>query len=121
MIERIGVRRATWALGVARAAFAAPLLTVPGRAAHGWLGTDRPWSRRLAMALAVRDLVLAAGLTSTGRPRRRWLLAAAIADTVDVVVSLAVAVRFGRWRPVPIAILAGASAAGTVVLANAER
>lgn len=78
------------ALVAFRAVAGAALVLAPGFGARVWLGSSAPWARRLTRTIGARDLVLCAGLlTSGGRALDRWRGAAALADLGDGVLATA--------------------------------
>jgi hypothetical protein len=98
------------ALAVGRSAVAAVMFLRPGWSGRMWLGgPDTPSRRRLMLAIGLRDVVLGLG-TLMGRRPRRWLLAGAVADGADALVSVAAGVRTHRRRTAATAIVAASSA-----------
>lgn len=110
------VDRAGRLLGVARLAFAVPLLVAPARMGRLWMGADRPWIRRLSLATGVRDVVLGLALLQRRRARRPRLVSSAAADVMDVLVSLGAARALGGRRPIRGALIAASGAAAGAVL-----
>lgn len=76
-----------------------------------WIGLDarRPSSRLLARALGARDLALGLGtLASTGRDRRRWLVAALLADGADLLLTLGAREQLPQRGAALVSLIAGA-------------
>src|SRR3954451_19043598 len=99
-----------------RAAIGAALVIRPDLVTRPWIGpvAESPGGRVLAVTFGARDVAVGAStayLLHTGGAARPWLLAAAFADTVDALATLAA----HRSLPSPGAIgtvaLAGVSAA----------
>jgi hypothetical protein len=117
-------RQAATALAVARLAIGAGLAAAPGLATRGWIGphAENAGARLMARAAGGRDVGLAAGILATlseGRRRRHrratkhWLEAAALADAVDLVATLA-----ARRSLPPASLAVGTSMAGASALAH---
>lgn len=104
-------RRLAKAIAAGRLAFGAALLAIPEPLVVAWLGGDgrRAGARVLARSVGARDLVLGAGALACSEPDlRNWVLGAAVADTTDLVATLAA----GREVPLRGRVLVGALAAG---------
>lgn len=105
-------------LAVNRIAIGAALTAVPALATRGWIGphAGNEGAQLMARAIGGRDVGLGAGLLATLENRRqrvRWLEAAALADAVDFVATVAAR---RSLPPVPLAI--GTSMAGASALAH---
>ncbi len=113
-------------LAAGRVAVGAGLIAVPAFVGGRWVGPDAaaPGTKVLGRALGVRDLVLGLGTLEAdrrGESLRTWLLAGAIADTVDLVATAAA----GDGIPTPgqratVAIAGAAALTGLVLLRGAE-
>jgi hypothetical protein len=121
-------RKAATILAGSRVAVGAALAAMPGVTTRGWIGAhaENPGARLMARAAGGRDVGLGAGiLYALARPGRRrgrraalrpWLEAAALADTVDMLATLAAR---RALSPAGLALgvgIAGASAAAHVWL-----
>ena len=106
-----------------RVAIGAALAAAPGLTTRGWIDAhaENPGAKLMARAAGGRDIGIGAGilwaLTRSDRPKRRrtalrpWLEAAAFADSVDMLATLA-ARRALSPRSLGLGIgIAGASAA----------
>jgi hypothetical protein len=99
-------------LAVNRLLIGAGMTAVPGLATRMWIGAhaDNDGARLMARAAGARDAGLALGtLASLGhkRQRGRWLEAAALADGVDLLATLA-----ARRSLPPKAVAVGTALAG---------
>jgi hypothetical protein len=96
------VEAKTVARGLAgnRLLIGAGLAAAPRLAAQSWIGphSEDEGAKLMARAVGARDVGLALGTLSAlprKRQRRRWLEAAAIADGIDLLATLA------AWRSLP--------------------
>jgi hypothetical protein len=100
-------------LAAGRLAIGALLVAKPqGPAGTGWIGEDakRPTSAVPFRAVGARDMALALGTLGaqrTGSPLKPWLLAATLADTVDLVATFAAGRAVPKAGKAMIALLAG--------------
>jgi hypothetical protein len=96
--------------GLGRIGFGLGLLAQPRRLTRAWIGedADRTGAQVLTRALGMRDLVIGAGtLASSGSDRRRWLMAALLADLTDLSVTLAAGSALPRSGRVLVSVAAG--------------
>lgn len=113
-------------IGASRALLGIVALVAPRRVARPWIGeeADGPGSTLLARALGGRDLALGLGPLLAARRQasiRGWVEAAALADLVDVSVTLGAfphLPRRGRWAV--LAAAGSATAAGALAAALLE-
>ena len=100
-------------LAAGRLAIGALLVAKPqGPAGTGWIGEDakRPTSAVPFRAVGARDMALALGTLGaqrTGSPLKPWLLAATLADAVDLVATFAAGNAVPKAGKATIALLAG--------------
>ncbi len=98
-----------------RIGFGVALIVSPGHLTALWLGGDsgRPGTRTVTRGLGARDLALGAGALAVPETQLRpWVAAAIVADTADLVATVAA----GDSLPLPGRVLVGAMASGGVVL-----
>jgi hypothetical protein len=120
--------KAATALAASRVAVGAALAAMPGLTTRGWIGAnaENPGAKLMARAAGGRDVGIGGGiLYALARPARRgrrraalrpWLEAAALADLVDMLATLAAR---RSLSPSGLAVgvgVAGASAAAHVWL-----
>ncbi|HEX7291086.1 MAG TPA: hypothetical protein VF250_08180 [Conexibacter sp.] len=100
-------------LAAGRLAIGALLVAKPqGPAGTGWIGEDakRPTTAVPFRAVGARDMALALGTLGaqrSGSPLKPWLLAATLADTVDLVSTFAAGRAVPKAGKAAIALLAG--------------
>jgi hypothetical protein len=99
-------------LTLGRIAIGAALIVAPARASAGWIGADaeRPATQVPVVSLGARDLVLGAG-GAWADDKRPWLLAAAISDLTDLVVTLRHREALPALGVIGVGALAGSAAA----------
>jgi hypothetical protein len=98
-----------------RIGFGVALLVTPERVTSLWLGGDagRPGTRVVTRGLGARDLALGAGaLAAADSQLRPWVAAAIVADTADLLATVAA----GKSLPLRGRVLVGAVASGGAVL-----
>ena len=98
-----------------RIGFGVALIVAPERVTSPWLGSDagRPGARVVTRGLGARDLALGVGaLAAADSELQPWVAGAIVADTVDLVATVAA----GRSLPLTGRALVGAVAAGGAVL-----
>jgi hypothetical protein len=98
-----------------RVGFGVALTLTPERMATPWLGSDaaRPGTRVAIRGLGARDLALGAGaLAATAADLRLWVAAGIVADTADLVATVAA----GDSLPLAGRVLVGAVASGGAAL-----
>lgn len=98
-----------------RVGFGVALTLTPERVTTPWLGSDaaRPGTRVASRGLGARDLALGAGaLAATGADLRLWVAAGVVADTADLVATVAA----GDSLPLAGRVLVGAVASGGAAL-----
>ncbi len=98
-----------------RLGFGAALILAPGRVTAPWLGRDahRAGTQVISRGLGARDLVLGAGgLAVPEAELRPWVAAALVADTADLVATVAA----GDSLPLTGRVLVGAVASGGALL-----
>jgi hypothetical protein len=100
-------------LAVGRLLIGAALVAKPhSQVGTGWIGEDakRPTAGVPFRAVGARDMALALGTLGaqrTGSPLKPWLLAATLADTVDLVATFAAGRSVPKAGKAMIAVLAG--------------
>jgi hypothetical protein len=102
-------------IAAGRIGFGVALILTPGRVTARWLGPDasRAGTHVVARGLGARDLALGAGaLAAPDAQLGPWVAAALVADTADLVATLAA----GDSLPRAGRALAGAVASGGAVL-----
>lgn len=102
------------ASALGRVAFGIGLATCPRPLTRAWIGADadRVGSQVLTRALGIRDLVIGAGTLAGGdADRRRWLLAALVADATDLTVTLAAGSALPLRGRLLVSLAAGAGVA----------
>lgn len=87
-------QRAARSLSLNRALIGALLTVAPAVAGRSWIGADaqREGAKLFGRAVGARDVALALGTLDAlreGRSVRRWAQAAALADAVDFLATLA--------------------------------
>jgi hypothetical protein len=98
-----------------RIGFGVALVVAPERVTSLWLGSDagRPGARVVTRGLGARDLALGVGaLAAADSQLQPWVAAAIIADSADLVATVAA----GKSLPLTGRALVGAVAAGGAVL-----
>jgi len=98
-----------------RVGFGVALTLTPERVTTPWLGSDaaRPATRVASRGLGARDLALGAGaVAATGADLRLWVAAGIVADTADLVATVAA----GDSLPLTGRVLVGAVASGGAAL-----
>ncbi len=104
------LRRFARTLAALRVAIGAGLVLAPTRLAEPWVGRDgtRPGAAVITRGLGARDAVLGAGALAADRDALPlWLAAAVVADTADLLSTLA----GGRAVPIRGRVLVGGFAA----------
>jgi hypothetical protein len=76
-----------------RVAIGAAITVAPERATRAWIGADaaRPGTQLVSTSLGARDLAIglgAAGALRSGQGARPWVLAGALADTLDLLATV---------------------------------
>ncbi len=111
-------------IAVGRAAIGAALTLLPAKTVgSGWIGKDaeRPTAQLLFRCVGVRDGVLGLGTLAAlkrGDALAPWILAAALADAVDLVATLAARKAIPRSAVVGVGALAGGTALAELALAR---
>jgi hypothetical protein len=98
-----------------RIGFGVALFVAPERVTSLWLGGDagRPGTRVVTRGLGARDLALGAGALAVADSQLRpWVAAAIVADTADLVATVAA----GKSLPLTGRVLVGVVASGGAVL-----
>jgi hypothetical protein len=98
-----------------RVGFGVALVLAPHRVTSLWLGSDagRPGARVVTRGLGARDVALGVGaLTAADSQLQPWVAAAIVADTADLVTTVAA----GKSLPLAGRVLVGAVAAGGAAL-----
>jgi len=104
-------------LAVNRCAFGLGYLLAPERTGRGWIdmAAKRPGAQVMIRGLGVRDLALGLGalgaLASDTASSRPWFVAHALADTADLIATLAARHALPARRVVFASVMAGGSAA----------
>ena len=105
-----------------RVGFGVALTLTPERVTTPWLGSDaaRPGTRVATRGLGARDLALGAGvLAATEAELRRWVAAGIVADTADLLATLAAGNSLPRaGRLLVGAVASGGAALGALALAG---
>ena len=102
-------------VGAGRIGFGVALILTPGRVTAPWLGRDagRAGTRVLSRGLGARDVALGVGALAVSEPQLRpWVAAAIVADTADLMATVAA----GDSLPLAGRILVGAIASGGAIL-----
>jgi hypothetical protein len=112
-------------VAVGRVGFGVALMLTPERVSTPWLGSDaaRPGTRVATRGLGARDLALGAG-TLASRPAEleRWVTAGILADTADLLATLAAGNSLPRaGRLLVGAVASGGTALGVLALAGLRR
>lgn len=100
-------------LAAGRLAIGALLVAKPqGPVGTGWIGEDakRPTSALTFRSIGARDMALALGTLAaqrSGNPLKPWLLAATLADAVDLAATFAAGAAVPKAGKAAIALLAG--------------
>jgi hypothetical protein len=108
-----------------RTGFGVALIVAPERVTSLWLGSDagRPVARVVTRGLGARDVALGVGaLAAADSQLQPWVAGAIVADTADLVATVAA----GKSLPLTGRALVGAVAAagaglGTIALAGLRR
>jgi hypothetical protein len=115
----MNARRAAGLLAAGRAALGLAVLAAPEQVTSRWLGDEHarhPAVRYLAHSLGARDLVLGVlGLSTLGEPRfgSQVLAAAAVADSVDALATLAARSHLPKIGVIgTVSVAGGAAVAG---------
>jgi hypothetical protein len=98
-----------------RVGFGVALILTPGRVTAPWLGRDAggAGTRVVSRGLGARDLALGAGALAVSEAQLRpWVAAAIVADTADLVATVAA----GDSLPLAGRVLVGAVASAGAVL-----
>jgi hypothetical protein len=98
-----------------RIGFGVALILTPGRVTSPWLGRDacRAGTRVVSRGLGARDLALGLGALAVSEDQLRpWMAAGIIADTADLVATVAA----GDSLPLPGRLLVAAVASGGAIL-----
>jgi len=101
-------------IAAGRLGFGIALIVSPGRMTERWLGDDagRAGTQVAVRGLGARDVALGVGaLAAHGSQLQPWVAAAIVADTADLVSTLAA----GDSLPLEGRVLAGAMALGGAV------
>jgi hypothetical protein len=111
-------------LATGRVGLGAFLLLHP-KAARSWLGdvVDEPGGRVDVRSLAIRDLVLGAGVLRAldrGDSLRPWLTWSVIFDSTDALVTIAASRRLGASSLGAVLLAAGSAAASAVGLSEED-
>jgi hypothetical protein len=105
-----------------RVGFGVALIVSPGRATSLWLGGDasRPAARVVIRGLGARDLALGVGaLVVPESELRPWVAAAIVADTADLIGTVAAGGSLPRAGRIVVGALAsGGAALGVMALAG---
>lgn len=110
--------------GIGRLVIGLGLVARPERLIASWIGGDarRAGAQVLARSLGIRDVALGAGLLAAGAgagagpgERRRWLVAATVADLTDLAVTLSA----GDRLPLRGRVLVSLAAASGVAMGGA--
>src|SRR5450631_2478696 len=102
-------------VGAGRIGFGVALILTPGRVTAPWLGRDagRGGTQVLSRGLGARDVALGVGALAVSEPQLRpWVAAAIVADTADLIATVAA----GDALPLASRILVGAIASGGAIL-----
>jgi hypothetical protein len=102
-------------IATGRIGFGVALMVLPERVTSLWLGSDagRPGARVLSRGLGARDLVLGVGaLTAADAQLQRWVAAAVVADSADLVATVAAGTSL---PPAGRALVATVAASGAVL------
>jgi hypothetical protein len=112
-------------VAVGRVGFGVALVVAPERVTSLWLGSDagRPAARVVTRGLGARDLALGAGaLAATDSQLQPWVAAAIVADTADLVATVAAGKSLPlTGRALVAVIAAGGAVLGTIALAGLRR
>lgn len=112
-------------IAAGRIGFGVALLVAPGRVTSLWLGGDagRPGTRVVTRGLGTRDLALGAGaLAAADSQLRPWVTAGIVADTADLVATVAAGKSLPRTGRVLVGAVAfGGAVLGTIALAALRR
>lgn len=112
-------------IAVGRIGFGVALIASPERVTSLWLGSDAggPGTRVVTRGLGARDLALGAGaLAVPDSQLQPWVAAAIVADTADLVATVAAGKSLPRQGRVLVGTVAsGGGLLGTIALAGLRR
>lgn len=118
-------RQAAAVIAALRAAYGAALLVTPAHTTKRWLGGDaqRPGGGQVAVrALGAREVGIHVGAlvaALSGNPVRPWFAASMAGDCSDIASTFAARRGLPEKSPLATAVVAGASAAGSVAVSAA--
>jgi hypothetical protein len=108
-----------------RIGFGVALVVAPERVTSLWLGSDagRPGTRVVTRGLGARDVALGFGaLAAADSQLQLWVAGAIVADTADLVATVAAGKSLSLTARVVVGAVAGGGAVlGTIALAGLRR
>jgi hypothetical protein len=107
-------------VGAGRIGFGVALILTPGRVTARWLDAGRAGTRVLSRGLGARDVALGVGALAVSEPQLRpWVPATIVADTADVMATVAAGDSLPlAGRVLVCAITSGGAILGTIALAG---